>query len=158
MRKYALLNNNIVTEVLDLEDNQVQQKLTECNLIIDIEDTLPQPEVGWLLQGNQLVPFEALSQEKLEEALALKKMEKGNEISKMAIKRVGAKNKLLNKTTTQITTLLSTLAGIKALLETGALGTARSNIILVKAGYPEYAEIFQESIDAINDFEAKYGL
>lgn len=158
MRKYALLNNNIVTEVLNLEENQVQQKSSECQLIIDIEDMLPQPEVGWFLQGNQLVAFEPISQEKLEEALALKKMEKGIEISKLAIKRVGAKNKILNKTATQITSLLTTLSGIKALLETGSLGTARSNIMLVQAGYPEYSEIFQEVIDSINDFEAKYGL
>lgn len=158
MRKYALLNNNEVVETLDLNEDEVREKSLTYQLIIDIEDMLPEPEIGWHLDGNQLVAFAPGSQEKIEEELALKKMEKGIEISKLAIKRVGTKNKMLNKSQAQITSLLTTLAGIKALLETGALGTARSNIILVQDGYPEYSEIFQEAIDAINNFEAKYGL
>lgn len=156
MRKYAIINNNKVTEVLSLEENEISK--ISSQLIIDIEDIVPQPDVDWLLDGNKLIPFVEISQEELERKLASKKMEEGTKIARDAISKVGARNKILNKTSTQITQLLTTLAGIKALLETGALGTARSNIILVKAGYPEYTDIFDEAINAITDFENKYGL
>lgn len=158
MRLYALINNNVVTEVLALDDSEVSAASAQNQQIIDVEDSHPTPEIGWTLVGNKLEPFESLSQEALEVSLAAKKMKRGTVISSTAIARVGARNKMLAKTAQQITALLSTLSGLKALLETGALGTARDVIAQVKQGYPEYADIFDDATAEINDFESKYGL
>lgn len=59
MRKHAIVNENTVTQVLIISDEQVQELSRVNQLVIDIHDLLIVPEVGWLLQGNQLVPSAA---------------------------------------------------------------------------------------------------
>lgn len=56
MRKYAVLDDNIVKEVLDLDDDGVSRECSYHQLLIDITDLLIQPQVGWVLTGNQLTP------------------------------------------------------------------------------------------------------
>lgn len=158
MRLYALVNNNVVTSVQSLEDSDVAKAVSENAQVIDVEDMHPIPEVGWTLVGNKLQPFGELSLEELEEALARKKITSGRLFARDSIARVGARNKILAKTSQQITQLLTALSGVRALLETGALGTARDIVTQLKAGYPEYADIFDRLISEINDFESKYGL
>lgn len=55
-RKYALVNNNVVTSTVDLEEDGVREAIKTNNLVIDIHDTLPQPAAGYVLSGNTLVP------------------------------------------------------------------------------------------------------
>ena len=55
MRKYAIIDNNIITEVLDLEDEGVTREQLYHSLVIDIQDLNPIPEVGWELHGNTLI-------------------------------------------------------------------------------------------------------
>ena len=158
MRKHAFINNDRVTSVQLLDEEEVASASLQNDMVLDIEDMEPQPDVDWLLIGNALQPFTEMSEEERQICLAQKKMVVGGQISSTAIAKVGARNKMLNKTVQQITSLLSTLSGVKAFLETGALGTARDIITQVKAGYPEYNDIFDEAVQAINDFESKYGL
>lgn len=56
MRKHALLNNNQVEEVRTISEEQFLDLSRQYQLIIDIQDLLIQPEVGWVLVGNQLQP------------------------------------------------------------------------------------------------------
>lgn len=56
MRKYALVRNNIVVQLEMLTEDQAASIGHDFQLIIDIQDWLIQPEIGWVLQGNQLVP------------------------------------------------------------------------------------------------------
>lgn len=56
MRKYAILDNNVVTEIEDLDDAGVQHEASYRQLLIDITDLLIQPQIGWVLVGNQLAP------------------------------------------------------------------------------------------------------
>lgn len=56
MRKYAILDNNIVTEILDLEDEGYIHKASYHEMLIDIEDLIIPPQVGWELRGNKLIP------------------------------------------------------------------------------------------------------
>jgi hypothetical protein len=56
MRKYAILDNNTVTEVLDLTEDGYAHEASYHQLIIDIEDLIVQPQVGWILNGNHLTP------------------------------------------------------------------------------------------------------
>lgn len=53
---YALINDNIVDKVLELSDEQVAEYARQYSIIISIENLLIQPQVGWVLQGNQLAP------------------------------------------------------------------------------------------------------
>lgn len=56
MRKYAILDNNTVTEVLDLEEESYTHEASYHQLIIDINDMIVQPQIGWILNGNCLSP------------------------------------------------------------------------------------------------------
>lgn len=158
MRKYALLNDNIVVSVENLTLEQYAEKIKTHQAIIDIEDMLPEPGVGYVLVGNTLQANVQMSQLQFEEALAEKKCKEGKAISDLAVIKLGAINKILNKNGTQVAQILNSMFSVKLLLETGALGTARAIISQLIAVYPEYNEIFAECITKINDFEAKYGL
>lgn len=159
MRKYALLQNNVVVEIRQLEEYEVQTLGHNYSIVIDIEDELPQPEVGWVLEGNKLISLGSTeTQEQFEIELASKKTSFGILLAREAIDKIGARNKILNKTGSQVTTLLNQLVGIKLLLETGALGTARYSCTQLKSIYTEYTDIFDIVISAINNFEQKYGL
>lgn len=56
MRAYALLKNNLVTEVRSMTDDECRQAMQQFDLVVDVEDIAPRPAVGWSLTGNQLSP------------------------------------------------------------------------------------------------------
>jgi hypothetical protein len=56
MRKYAILDNNTVVEILDLEDEGYLHEASYHQALIDIQDLVVQPQIGWVLTGNQLAP------------------------------------------------------------------------------------------------------
>ena len=58
MRKYAIINDFIVTEICSIEVEQVPEASLHCQLIIDVEDLLIPPQAGWVLSGSQLAPPE----------------------------------------------------------------------------------------------------
>lgn len=156
-RRYALLENQVVVEVRSMEEDEVS-KVSIQTQVVDVEDMLPMPDVGWTLVGNCLVANVGVTEEQREIELASRKRLAGKKISNKYIDLIGARNKLTSKTTQQIVSVLTALSPIRALLETGALGTARSSILQVSAGFPDYQDIFEAAINEINDFEAKYGL
>ena len=53
--KLALVNNNIVTSVVVIDDNEYSQHAIGYELAIDISDAYPSPEVGWIFDQNKLV-------------------------------------------------------------------------------------------------------
>jgi hypothetical protein len=97
-------------------------------------------------------------QERAERILAKQKREYGLYVSNECIELLGARNKVLGLTGAQVTAMLSALMPVRALLETGALGTARGYLQQFKAGYPSHADIFEDGINDINAFEAEWGL
>jgi hypothetical protein len=115
--------------------------------------------VGWVLNGNKLqIPQNLSSREEFEIDLNSRKAEFGSKLSKSAVDRIGARNKILNKSGSQVISLLTQLLGVKSLLETGALGTARYSCMQLRSLYGEYADIFDEVISQINIFESNFGL
>lgn len=56
MRKYAILDDNIVNEILDLDEDGYRHEASYHQLIVDIEDLIIPPQVGWTLVGNTLTP------------------------------------------------------------------------------------------------------
>lgn len=158
-RKYALVKNNIVSEIISLEEETVPDYVKLCDSLIDVEDISPAPAVGWVLDGNTLtIPQSTSSREEFEINLNSRKSEFGTVLVKRAVDRIGARNKILIKTGPEVMTLLTALLGVKALMETGALGTARASCVQLKAVYTEYADVFDFVITEINTFEATYGL
>lgn len=56
MRKYAFLKNNAVVAINSVEDDDIRPMILAWEMVIDVEDIVPAPAVGWLLSGNKLVP------------------------------------------------------------------------------------------------------
>ncbi len=159
MRKHALIKNNVVIDVPLVDEENYASTLSFGDLLIDIEDTTPQPQINWVLDGNMLVFPKGISdREVLEEELATKKSDFGIKLAKTAVDKIGARNKILNKSGAQVATLLNQLLPIKLLLETGALGTARATCTQLKVIYTEYADIFDQIISEVSRFEQTYGL
>lgn len=159
MRKYALVNSNVITGIVDYDSDLLPEILSANNSVIDITESDPMPSVGWVLNGNKLEIPQSLSDRELFEIdLNDRKVEFGVKLARKSINRIGARNKILNKTGAQVTALLTQLIGVKSLLETGALGTARSACAQLKYVYTEYADIFDLVISDINHFEQNFGL
>lgn len=158
-RKHAIVENNVVVEIAILEEEDIITISKIKQAVIDIEDMSPQPNLNWVLNGNKLeFPQSNSERERLEECLAQRKMDLGFELSNLAIVKMGARNKILNKSSAQVSALLTQLLSVKLLLETGALGTARDACSQLKLVYTEYADIFDTVILRINDFERDNGL
>jgi len=159
LRKYALLNNNVVSKIIDCEDNALQELIIGSDSVIDITEITPQPFVGWVLRGNQLeIPQGTSDREAFEEKLNDLKSTFGTSLAKICTNKIGARNKILNKSGEQVIALLNTLLSIRFLLEGGALSTARYNCSQLKLVYTEYADVFDYVISEINQFELSNGL
>lgn len=162
MRKYAILKNNIIIDIQSLDETNeelIRNTLSSYEQVIDIEELIPTPVLGWVLNGNKLeIPQGYSSREEYEIELAEKKVIFGKQLADICIIRIGARNKILNKNGTQVGVLLNQLLPVKLLLETGALGTARYSCIQLKIIYTEYGDIFDYVINEINVFEKSTSL
>jgi len=56
MRRYALINDFVVTEIRYLEEEQVPDISRQYQLVVDVEDLVVTPAAGWVVSGSQLVP------------------------------------------------------------------------------------------------------
>ena len=159
MRRYAIVSNNVVVSIESIEDSNVALRAREVEMILDVENLDPLPAIGWVLNGNKLeIPQNLSDREAFEISLNRRKSIFGAELAAAAVDRIGARNKILNKTGSQVTALLTSLLGVKSLMETGALGTARNLCLELKLVYTEYDDIFDFVVDKINWFESNNGL
>lgn len=158
-RRYAFINNNVVTDIQTLEHDELIEHLRIHQSVIDIEDMLPIPAIGHVLNGNTIeIPIGVSDRETFEYNLAIKKIDFGVRLSHICIAKFGTRNKILNKNGNQVSAILTALMPIKLLLETGALGTARFACLQLKVIYTEYTDIFDFTITEINNFEYTVGL
>lgn len=154
LKTYALINDNEVKTIKDLEEEELALIGPSYQLIVDIENTFPIPSVGWKLVGNKLIDPQNL-QVSLQDTLAykIKKARQfGEELKGEVIDKIGAKNLILGKTEQQIITVATALLPIGDLMSGGALKTAKSAMIAAKASYPEYESEFDYAISKINEF------
>jgi len=161
IKKYAAINNNTVTQVIDIDSESDDFQLTakQHQMLIDIDFLNPTPTVGYVLNGNKLeLPQGYTDREMYEEHLNDLKATFGTALARKCTNKIGARNKILNKTGTQVTTLLNVLLGVRFLLEGGALGTARASCIQLKAVYSEYSDVFDYVVNEINIFEQNNSL
>lgn len=57
MSKYAVINDNVVTQIVELNsEEEVQKFASSCQNIIDLGINIDLVQPGWLLQENKLVP------------------------------------------------------------------------------------------------------
>lgn len=54
MRKHALLQDNIVIEIKTANADDIN--FSAYQLVIDVHDLIIPPQVGWILDGNRLIP------------------------------------------------------------------------------------------------------
>jgi len=59
MRKHAVLDDNTVVDIKVISESEFFDLARKHQLILDIHDLLVQPELGWVLVGNQLQPPES---------------------------------------------------------------------------------------------------
>lgn len=154
-RKFAIIENNIVVSVEQLDEIEVEARSKEVQALIDIEDMIPQPEVSWILSGNTLQS--ANSNMSLEEADAYQQKAQrlfGLKILPIAVDKIGARNLKLAREATlaDVAALAGQMASIKLLLEGGALKTARTICTAIKSSFPLHADVLQEVVDEINAF------
>jgi len=122
MRKYAILNDNTVTSTLMLSDDEVVLQSVKNQLVLDIEDLLIQPQVGWVLTGNALTPAPG-------QVVSLKEMIKARvkhyqESAPELLRNLYAENTLLGITAQQSDEMFTDFQDVLIRIREGAWPTA----------------------------------
>lgn len=154
-RKFAILKENVVIEIINLSSEEAALKAREVETLIDIEDEIPQPTLGWKLSGNKLVlPSNNLSSEEQDSFQQTSQRLFGMKLLTKAVDKVGARNLKLSRENTpaDIAALANQMAAIKLLLEGGALKTSRTLCLAIKPMFPLHEDILQEVADEITIF------
>ncbi len=140
---YAIVNNNTVESILETDD--IVPYLKSNQLVIDITDIYPQPNIGWVLEGNQLIGEDTVLTWKITR-LAMRQRFQTSELIALysaANSEVILKILLDNLSVSTYVDLLSTQTqyGISLLVTYGILTSERANAILTTA--PTRAEIYE---------------
>lgn len=155
VKKYAVLENNIVIEILDLTDEEVVKEASYHEAVILIDDMIPQPEVGWLLVGNKLESNSVSMTQDQKDLFQQKAQRKfGLYILPIAVDQIGARNLKLAREgiPADVATLAAQMASIKVLLEGGALKTVRGLCAGIKPMHPNHSDILDFVISEITVF------
>jgi hypothetical protein len=147
MKTYAFIRNNAVHLIDQIEESEYQNHIRHWDAIIDIEGISPQPQVGWILVKNILMPVPPLEQQKQQRIF-------GKELSDKIVDKFGERNFILAQTGTEVNIiqLLNGMGAVKMLLDTGALKTARGIMYNCANNYPAYADIINFGINEITQF------
>ena len=161
MRKYAFLKDNIVVSVQELQEIEYVEQIKQYDLGIDIEDTIPLPQLGWKLEGNTLVDpnIQNLTPEQLFEIQCTKQRIFGMQLALQAVDKIGARNLKLvaDGQSVDVAAIASSLQQVKMLLDGGALKTARTVLTMIAPGYPQYQDIMNSCISQISNFLTSNG-
>lgn len=122
MRKYAILDNNIVIEILDLEDEGYTHKASYHQMLVDIQDLVILPAVGWQLVGNHLAPApgQELTLKKMIEAKIKYYQDSASEL----LRDLYSTNTLLGLTTAQSDQMFDDYQDVLVRIREGAWPTA----------------------------------
>ena len=131
--KCAIINNNIITDIKEVTEEQCSELGRTNQILIDITEIYPQPEIGWTFDGINLLSNGNISWKitrlalrnrlTLSELIAFYTLCQSNIVYQIMLDNL--------KTTTYIDLKrLDTQAGINALVEAGVLTSERANTIL----------------------------
>lgn len=117
MNKYAILEEFIVVEIIesDNEDPFLMNKL-----VVDITDLLIQPQKGWILSGNKLIPPASVNITEIVRC----KIKKFQELAPELIIQIYITNTLLGITTQQSDQMFEDFSDVLSRLREGAWPTA----------------------------------
>jgi hypothetical protein len=151
MKKYALVNDNIITSISFLEEEEYAEYAKKNQLVVDIDEMFVSPEVGWILEDNHFISTE---QDPLKVAIKTVACARdfGIKLKKEMIAKIGGKNLVLSRTEQQVSSIVTQLVSIGFLLEGGALRTARAAVQAVYNSYPEYQEELDYCLSELNNF------
>jgi hypothetical protein len=156
-RKYAIITDNNVTSIETLEDIQVSDRARQVQMLIDIENMLPQPQIGWKLVGNKLqLNNSSMSSDELDAYQQTTQRLFGLSLLPKAVDKIGARNLKLDRegAPADVAALASQMASIKILMESGALKTVRMICTAIQPAHPNHADILQEVVVEISNFLA----
>jgi rhodanese-related sulfurtransferase len=150
--KYAFLRNNYICLIDYIEEEEYANHIREWDSIINIDGTSPEPQVGWILEGNTLVPTSPEIQQRDQQAF-------GSGLALDLVNKMGTRNLLLASQgeVVNVSSLLTNVGAVKALIETGALKTARSLMQALAPAYPAYSDIFNYGASQITTFLSNRG-
>ena len=156
MRKHALINNNIVTAFVYINnDDEYRDYANNNQLVIDIEDDLTNIQLGYILQGNTLVPMNTVPPTETTDLYQqITQRLFGLKILPDLIDQVGARNLRLarEQVPVDVVSLATQMSSIKILLEGGALKTVRGICSVIKPTFPHHADILDSAINKITNF------
>lgn len=154
MRRHALVNNNIVTGfVLIDNDDQYIEAALKNHLVIDVEDDIV--EIGYILQGNKLVASNTLPQVEVTDLYQQTAQRLfGQKILPDLVDQVGARNLRLTReqVVVDVAALGLQMNTIQILLNGGALKTARGLCSMIKPMFPHHSDILDLAINKITEF------
>lgn len=156
MRKHAIINNNIVTAFayIDNED-EYRDYASKNQLVIDIEDDATNIELGYILQGNAIVPSNTVPPvETTDLYQQITQRLFGQKILPDLIDQVGARNLRLarEQAVVDVAALGLQMNTIQILLNGGALKTARGLCSMIKPMFPHHSDILDLAINKITEF------
>jgi hypothetical protein len=122
IRKYAALDENIVVEILDLDEAGCIRETSYHQMLVDIQDLVVTPQVGWILVGNQLTPT-------ANHAVTLKMMIKARikyyqDSAPELLRDLYAENTLMGLTTSQSDQMFTDYSDVLLRIREGAWPTA----------------------------------
>lgn len=120
MRKYAFLAENVVTKIESLGDDNLD--FSSYQLVLDIEDLIVQPQVGWILNGNHLVPPPS-EQANIKEIIKAT-IKHYQSVAPELLRDMYATNTLLGITAAQSDNVFREYADVLLMLTQGAFPTA----------------------------------
>lgn len=155
MARYAFMRNNEVCVISDLDASEYASSIALWDALIDVSDIVPEPAVGWILVGNTLsseAPLSTVDETTLDQQKNQRVF--GQKLSPIVVDKMGARNlKLaLEGSSPNVGALLSALGSVKALMETGALKTARGVMVQVRPTFPLYEDILDYAVAEISNF------
>lgn len=122
MRKYAFLRDNVVVKVDTISEEQYISDALSYQLIVDIEDLLVQPQIGWVLNGNSLIP--GVGQTASVHDMIVAKLTSYQKIAPELLKDLYANNTLMGITAAQSDAMFDEYHDVILRLAQGAFPTA----------------------------------
>lgn len=155
MREYAIIDDNKVIDIISLDDEGYLDRARGHQCVIDIEDIIPKPQVGWILEGNIIKPVSIeLNPDQLDLIQQTSQRQFGLKLLPIATDLVGARNLKLARdgVPVNVASLAGQMASVKLLLEGGALKTVRGLVGALKITFPSHADIMDLIISEITNF------
>lgn len=154
MRTYAILKDLVVTEITTMDVDQCAMCSLD-SMVVDVEDQIPQVQIGWVLEGNKIKSNIVVSDpDEMDAVQQTSQRIYGQRLLPIAVDLVGARNLKLSRegTPANVQALAVQMQTVKVLMESGALKTTRTVCESLKPGFPLHADILQYVIDDITAF------